>query len=328
MKRREFMALASWFIACPQLASGQSSERKRRIGLLSPFSEQDNETQARLAAFKQLLDKLGWTEGRNIQIDLRFSDGNPERTRAAAAELIALAPDVLVAYANPAVSALKPLTRTIPIVFTQVSAPIESGFVSNLAKPEGNVTGFHSFEPSMGGKWLELLKEIAPRLRRVAVVYDPNIAANVAFLRAAEAASPSFGMAVTEAPVRDGADIERAITSFAHELDGGLILAPAPATFDRRDLIIALAERFRLPAVYSYRFLIKSGGLASYGFEGLEQFQAAATYVDRILRGAKPAELPLQLPTKYQLVINLRAAKAIGLSVPEPLLARADEVIE
>jgi ABC-type uncharacterized transport system substrate-binding protein len=233
MRRREFMALASWFIAWPQLASGQSSERKRRIGLLSPFSERDTETQARLAAFKQLLDKLGWTEGRNIQIDLRFSDGNPERTRVAAAELIALAPDVLVAYANPAVSALKPLTQAIPIVFTQVSAPIESGFVSNLAKPEGNITGFHSFEPSMGGKWLELLKEIAPRHRRVAVVYDPNIAANVAFLRAAEAASPSFGMAVTEAPVRDGADIERAITAFAQELDGGLIWRrPQPHSID------------------------------------------------------------------------------------------------
>ena len=287
MRRRQFMTLGGYLVAWPHVVLAQPSGRIRRIGLLSPFSENDSETRTRLAAFKQSLEGLGWTEGRNIRIDIRYSDGNPERTRIAAAELVALTPNMLLAYANPAVSALQPLTRTIPIVFTQVSAPVESGFVSNLAHPEGNITGFHSFEPSMGGKWLELLKSMAPHVRRAAVVYHPNIAANVAFLRAAEAASASFGMTVTAAAVRDGTDIERSVTAFAQEPGGGLIVAPAPPTFDRRDLVIALADRFRLPAIYSYRFFIKSGGLASYGYEGSEQFQAAATYVDRILRGAK-----------------------------------------
>ena len=315
-------------VTWPLSARAQHLERIRRVGLLSANSASDPETQARLAAFRRRLQDLGWTEGRNIQIDYRFSGGNMERTRAAAAELVALAPDVLVAYGNPAVSALQPATRTIPIVFTQVSDPVGSGFVGNLARPGGNITGFHSFEPAIGGKWLEVLKQIAPALRRAAVVHDPNIAANVAFLRAAEAASPAFGMMVTSAAVRDAAEIERTVAAFAQEPNGGLIMAPAPATFDNRDLVISLAERLRLPAVYPYRFFIKSGGLVSYGFEGLEQFQQAASYVDRILRGANPAELPLQLPTKYQLVINLKAAKAIGLSIPEAFLLRADEVID
>jgi putative ABC transport system substrate-binding protein len=329
VKRREFITLLGGAAAAwPRVACAQQRDRIRRIGLLSPFAENDLETQARLAAFKRRLQDLGWTDGGNLRIDYRFSGGNMDRARGAAAELIALAPDVLVAYANPAVSALKPVTSTIPIVFTQVSDPVGSGFVTNLARPGGNITGFHSFEPAIGGKWLELLKQVAPGLRRVAVVHDPNIAANVAFLRAAEAGSSAFRMTVTAAPVRDGADIERTVTAFAQEPDGGLIVAPAPPTFDRRDLIIALAEKLRLPTIYAYRFFVKSGGLISYGFEGIEQFQQAAAYVDRILRGANPADLPLQLPTKYQLVINLKAAKAIALSIPESFLLRADEVIE
>jgi putative ABC transport system substrate-binding protein len=226
------------------------------------------------------------------------------------------------------VSALKPVTSTIPIVFTQVSDPVGSGFVTDLAHPGGNITGFHSFEPAIGGKWLEVLKQIAPSVRRAAVVHDPRIAANVSFFRAAESASSALGVTVTSAGVTNAADIEREITAFAQTPNGGLVVAPAPSTFDRRDLIIALAERWRLPAIYSYRFNVKSGGLVSYGYERLEQFQQAATYVDRILRGANPAGLPLQLPSKYQLVINLKAAKAIGLSIPDAFLLRADEVIE
>jgi len=329
MRRREFVSLLGGGVAAwPLMARGQQRDRVRQIGLLSPFSENDPETKARLAAFKERLEQLGWTDGRNIKIEYRFSEGNIERTRTAAAELVALTPDVIVAYANPAVSALKPITSTIPIVFTQVSDPVGSGFVTDLAHPGGNITGFHSFEPAIGGKWLEVLKEIAPSVRRAAVVHDPRIAANVSFLRAAESASSSLGVTVTPAGVTNAADIEREITAFAQEPNGGLVVAPAPATFDRRDLIIALAEQWRLPAIYSYRFNVKSGGLVSYGYEGLEQFQQAATYVDRILRGAKPDALPLQLPSKYQLVVNLKAAKAIGLTIPPAVLARADEVIE
>jgi ABC-type uncharacterized transport system substrate-binding protein len=329
MRRREFICLIGGTVVMwPLTAGAQQRDRVRQIGLLSPFSKDDSETKARLAAFKERLEQLGWTDGRNIRIEYRFSEGNVERTRAAAAELVALTPDVIIAYANPAVSALKPITNTIPIVFTQVSDPVGSGFVADLAHPGGNITGFHSFEPAIGEKWLEVLKQIAPSVRRVAVVHDPRIAANVSFLHAAQSASSSLAVTVTPAGVTNAADIEREITAFAQEPNGGLVVAPAPSTFDRRDLIIALAERWRLPAIYSYRFNVKSGGLVSYGYEGLEQFQQAAIYVDRILRGANPAGLPLQLPSKYQLVINLKAAKAIGLSVPEAFLLRADEVIE
>jgi putative ABC transport system substrate-binding protein len=329
MRRRDFIKFLSvGSVTWPLTAHGQQRDRVRKIGVLSPFSENDSETKARLAAFKEQLEQLGWTEGRNIKIEYRFSDGNIERTRAAAVELVTLAPDVILAYANPAVAALKPITNTIPIVFTQVSDPVGSGFVTDLAHPGGNITGFHSFEPAIGGKWLEVLKQIATSVRRAAVVHDPRIAANVSFFRAAESASSSLGITVTSAAVTNAADIEREITTFAQESNGGLVVAPAPSTFDRRDLIIALAERWRLPAIYSYRFNVKSGGLVSYGYEGLEQFQQAATYVDRILRGAKPGTLPLQLPSKYQLVVNLKAAKAIGLSIPGPFLLRADEIIE
>ena len=330
MRRREFISLlGSTVAAWPLPARGQQRDRVRQIGVLSPFSENDPETKAKLVALKEWLERLGWTDGRNVRIEYRFSDGNIDRTRAAAAELVALTPDVIVAYANPAVSALKPITSTIPIVFTQVSDPVGSGFVADLAHPGGNITGFHSFEPAIGGKWLEVLKQIAPAVRRAAVVHDPRIAANVSFFRAAESASSSLGVAVTSAAVTNAADIEREITAFAQGgPDGGLVVAPAPSTFDRRDLIIALAERWRLPAIYSYRFNVKSGGLVSYGYEGTEQFQQAATYVDRILRGEKPGTLPLQLPSKYQLVVNLKAARAIGLSIPAAFLLRADEVIE
>jgi len=328
MRRREFITLISSAVASRPLAAfGQRGERVRRIGVLIPF-QADPETQALLAAFKQRFKELGWTEGGNVHIDYRFTDGNPERTRAASAELVGLSPDVILAYANPAVSSLMQVTQSIPIVFTQASDPVGSGFVSNLAHPGGNITGFHSFEPAIAGKWLEVLKELAPGIRRAAIVHHPSIAANVAFVRAAEAASSAFGVAVTAAAVRNAADIEETITRFAQEPNGGLVVAPAPPTFDNRELIVALAARFHLPAVYPYRFFVTSGGLVSYGIDGRDLWRDAAVYVDRILRGAKPGDLPVQLPTKYHLVINLKTAKALGLSVSSQFQQRADEVIE
>jgi putative tryptophan/tyrosine transport system substrate-binding protein len=272
--------------------------------------------------------ELGWIDGRNVRFDYRYTDGNPERTRSAAVELVGLGPDAILAYANPAVSSLVQVTQTIPIVFTQASDPVGSGFVSNLARPGGNVTGFHAFEPATGGKWLEVLMQVAPGVRRVAVLHQPDIVAKVAFLRATEAASSSFGVAVVAAGARDAADSERALTEFAQAPDGGLIVAPAPSTFDNRRLIVDLAARLRLPAVYSYRFFVTSGGLVSYSIDGKDLWRAAASYMDRILRGEKPGELPVQLPTKYYLVINMNAARALDLSIPSSLLARADVVIE
>jgi ABC-type uncharacterized transport system substrate-binding protein len=330
VRRRDLLGtfVGSTLLFRPLIGSAQRSDRVRHIGFLSPFREDDPENRFLIGAFRQTLRDLGWVEGGNISIEYRFTDGNVDRTRAAAQELVALAPDVLVAFANPAVSALQSVTRTIPIVFNQVSDPVGSGFVTALAHPGGNTTGFHTFEPAIGSKWLQLLKEIAPQLRWAALLYDPNIIANVGFLRAAETAAPSVGLAVRPAPVHDAADIRRSFTSFGAEPDGGLVVAPAPPTFDHRDLIVEMTRTLRLPAIYPYRFFIESGGLASYGFVRVEQFQQAANYVDRILRGANPAELPVQLPTKYELVVNLPAARAIGLTVPPSLLARADEVIE
>ena len=306
----------------------QHGQRVRRIGVLISFSQTDPETQALIAAFKQRFKELGWTEGGNVQIDYRFTDGNPERTRLASAELVGLTPDVILADANPAVSSLMQVTKSIPIVFTRTSDPVGSGFVSNLAHPGGNVTGFHSFEPAIAGKWLEVLKELAPGVRRAAVVHHPDIAANVAFVRAAEVASSTFGVTITSAAVRNAKDIEETITKFAQEPNGGLVVAPAPPTFNNRELVVALAARFRLPAVYSFRLFVTSGGLASYGYDAKDIWRAAAAYVDRVLRGEKPGDLPVQLPAKYQLVINLKTAKALGLSIPQSMLLLADEVIE
>jgi putative ABC transport system substrate-binding protein len=328
VKRRAFITLLGGATAWPLAARAQERERMRRIGVLIPFSESDSETQALLAAFKQRFQELGWAEGRNVTFEHRYTDGNPERTHAAAKELADFAPNAILAYANPAVSALMPVTKTIPIVFTQASDPVGSGFVSNLAHPGGNITGFHSFEPAIASKWLETLKQVAPDVRRAAVVHHPNIAANTAFVRAAESASSTFGVTVIGAGVRNLAEIERALTEFAREPDGGLIVAPAPPTFDNRTQIVAMAERLRLPAVYSYRFFVTSGGLIAYGIDGKELWRAAASYIDRILRGEKPGDLPVQLPTKYHFVINLKAAKALGLQIPDKLLALADEVIE
>jgi ABC-type uncharacterized transport system substrate-binding protein len=328
MKRREFITLLGSVTAMwPLAARAQQSDRVRRIGVLMGFAENDEVWQVYLAAFRQRLQALGWTDGRNVRIDYRFTGENTERIRIAAEELVAVAPDVIFVSTNPAVSALMQSTRTIPIVFTWVSDSVGSRFVASLARPGGNVTGFHNFEPALGGKWLGVLKQVAPRVRRAAVVHVPEIAANVAFLHVAEAASASLGMTVTAAGVRDAADIERVLTAFAREPNGGLIVTPSPLTATRRELIIALAASLGLPAIYPFRFYSASGGLVSYGIDQMEQVREAASYVDRILRGANPGELPVQLPTKYELVINLKTAKALGLTIPQSLLLRADEVI-
>ncbi len=329
MQRREFITLVGGAVAAwPLTARAQQQDRVRRIGVLMGFAENDEVWQAYLTAFKQRLQDLGWTDGRNVRIDIRFTGDNTERTRMAAAELVALAPDVIFVSTNPVVSAMIQATRSIPIVFTWVSDSVGSGYVASLAHPGGNVTGFHNFEPAMGGKWLGVLKQIAPQVRRAAVVHVPEIAANIAFIRVAEAASTSLGMTVTGAGVRDAADIDRVLTEFAREPNGGLIVTPSPLTATRRELIIASAARLGLPAIYPFRFYAASGGLVSYGIDQLETVREVASYVDRILRGANPGELPVQLPTKFQLVVNLKTAKTLGLTIPESFLLFADEVIE
>jgi putative tryptophan/tyrosine transport system substrate-binding protein len=327
VKRRDFISLIGGAAAWPLDGRAQQRDRIRRIGVLIPFTE-DAETQALVVALRQRFQELGWTEGRNVQLDYRYTEGNPERTRIASAELVAFGPDAILAYANPAVSSLMQVTHTIPIVFTQASDPVGSGFVSNLARPGGNITGFHSFEPAIAAKWLDVLKQLAPSVRRVAVLHDPGIAANTAFLRTTESAWGTFGVTVTAAGVHSAEEIQRTLMEFAKDPDGGLIVAPAPPTFGNRQMIADMAAKLHLPAVYSYRFFVTSGGLASYSIDGRDLWRAAASYLDRILRGEKPGDLPVQLPTKYYLVINLKAAKALGLQIPEKLLVNADEVIE
>ena len=330
MRRRDFVTLLSGAaVAWPIAAQAQQPERTRRIGLLAPYNDdRDTRVQAYLPAFKQRLHKLGWIEGRNIRFDYRFTGQDAERIRVGAEELIALAPDIIVVWANPAAAILRRATQTIPIVFTTVSDPVGGGFVANLAHPGGNITGFQNFETAIGGKWLEVLKEIAPKVRRVAFVYSPEISAHVAFMHAAEAASSSLGMTVTAAGVRNAADIKSALTAFAKEPNGGLIVAPSPLIATGQDLIIALAVRLHLPAIYPFRYFCTNGGLVSYGFDPVEQQRGAALYVDRILKGEKPGDLPVQAPTKYNLVINLKTAKELGLVVSLQLQQRADEVIE
>jgi len=329
MRRREFIGLLGGATAVwPLSALSQPRDRLRRIGVLMGFAETDEVWQTYLRVFRERLHDFGWTDGQNVKFEYRFTGESIERTRVAAAELVASAPDVIFVSTNPAVSAILHETRTIPIVFTWVSDSVGSGYVTSLAHPGGNVTGFHNFEPAVGGKWLGVLRQIAPQVRRVAVVHVPEIAANLAFIRAADAASKSLGMTVTGAGVRDAADIDRVLTDFAREPNGGLIVTPSPLTATKRDVIIAAAARLGLPAVYSFRFYVESGGLVSYGIDQLETVREAASYVDRVLRGANPAELPVQLPTKFSLVVNLKAAKGLGLTVPEPFLLFADEVIE
>ena len=328
MRRRELVGLFGGVAAWPLGALAQQRDQPRRIGVLMGFAETDPVWQAYLHVFRERLRDFGWTDGQNVKFEYRFAGESVDRTRLAASELVHEQPDILFVSTNPAVSALLRETHAIPIVFTWVSDSVGSGYVGSLAHPGGNVTGFHNYEPAVGGKWLGVLKQIAPRVRRVGVVHVPEIAANVAFIRVADAISKSLGVTVTGLGVRDAADIERVLTDFAQEPNGGLIVTPSPLTATKRDEIIAIAAKLKLPAIYSFRFYVASGGLVSYGIDQLETVREAASYVDRILRGAKPADLPVQLPTKFSLVVNLRTAKELGLTVPESFLLLADDVIE
>ncbi len=299
----------------------------RRIGVLLPAAADDTVYQSRTAAFLRGLQQLGWVDGANVRIDTRWAAGDAD-LRKYAEELIALGPDVVMAFTSAAVPPLQQLTRAIPIVFAIVADPVGAGYVESLARPSGNVTGFTTFEYALGGKWLELLKEIAPRTATVAVLRDPAIAAGPAEYGAIQAVAPSLGVALRPIDLRNADEIERAITVFAASSNGGLIITGSAGATTHRELIIALAARHRLPAVYYARYYVTGGGLISYGSDILDQCQRAAGYVDRILKGAKPADLPVQAPTKYELAVNLKTAKTLGIEVPPTLLARADEVIE
>jgi putative ABC transport system substrate-binding protein len=329
MIRREFITLlggaaATW----PLAARAQQPDRVRRIGVLMGQAEDDPEAQARVAAFQQSLQRLGWSDGRNVRIDSRWAAGDSDRTRRYAAELIALAPDVILAPGSFTMGPLLQATRTVPIVFVHVPDPVGAGFVDSLARPGGNATGFILFEYATSAKWLEVLKQIAPGVTRVAVIRDPALTSGTGQFAAVQAVAPSLGVEVSPVNVRDAAEIERAITAFARSPNGGLILTGSALSQVHRQTIIALAARHKLPAIYYERYVVAEGGLISYGPSLVDQFQRAAGYVDRILKGEKPADLPVQTPTKYELVINLKTAKSLGLDVPSSLLARADEVIE
>jgi putative ABC transport system substrate-binding protein len=329
MKRREFITLLGGAAAAwPLAARAQQRERMRRIGVLMTLAADDPEGQARLTAFVQGLQELGWTGGRNVQIDYRWPAGDAERIRRYASELVALAPDIILAGGGAVVPSLLQATRTIPIVFTQTPDPVGAGLVESLARPGGNVTGFTVFEYGIGAKWLELLKEIAPHVTRAAVIRDAAIASGIGQWGAIQTAAPSFGVELRPVDVRDAREIERAIAAFARSPNGGLIVAASTLAVVHRDLIVTLAARHKLPAVYSSRFFVRSGGLIFYGPDSVEPHRRAAGYVDRILKGEKPADLPVQAPTKYELVINLKTAKALGLDIPATVLARSDEVIE
>jgi putative tryptophan/tyrosine transport system substrate-binding protein len=330
LKRREFItvlggATAAWPVAA---RAQQAADQMRRIGVLAYWAADDVEGHGRLAAFTQALAQSGWSEGRNLHIDARAT-ANADELRRHAAELVALAPDVILAATGTAtVAALLQATRSVPIVFATVIDPVGAGFVASLAKPGGNTTGFTIYEYSMSGKWLELLKEIAPAATRVAVLRDPAVASGIGQFGAVQIVAPSLGVVVSPVDLRDTGEIERAIAAFARSPNGGLILTGSAMGIVHRDLIVKLAARHRLPAVYPGRFHVTAGGLISYGPDLIDQFRRAASYVDRILKGEKPSDLPVQAPTKYELVINLKTARALGLDVPAPVLARADEVIE
>jgi putative ABC transport system substrate-binding protein len=328
MKRRAFIALLGGAAAAWPLVARAQQERMRRIGVLTNLDEADPELKGWLTAFQVELQKLGWAQGRNISFEYRWPGSDEQRLQSSAADLVKAAPDVIFAAATPALVALYRESRSLPIVFVQVSDPVKLGFVTSLARPGGNMTGFTTFEYPVGGKWLELLKDTAPGRTRVAVLLDPSNPSGLAYLQGVEAAAPSLGVQLTRADVHNAADIERAINDFAQQPNGALVVAPTAATILHRNLIITLAARHRLPAVYPYRFFASSGGFISYGVDLAEQYRQAAGYVDRILRGANPGELPVQLSSKFELVVNLKTAKALGLTIPEPFLQHADEVIE
>ena len=327
MKRRAFITLPGGAAAWPLATGAQQPERIRLIGVLISTAADDPEGQARIAAFRQGLQELGWTEGRNVRIDTRAA-ADADQFRTQAAELVALASDVILAATTPGVAAVQHATRTVPVVFVTVFDPVSAGFVSNLARPGGNTTGFALPEYGTSVKWLELLKEIAPGVTRAAVVRDPALVSGTGQLAAIQAVAPSFSVELNPVDARDPTEMERAIAAFARSANGGLIVTASPASVTHRKLIIALAARHRLPAVYAFRFMAADGGLISYGPNSIDPYRRAATYVDRILKGEKPGDLPVQVPTKYELVVNLKTAKALGFEVPTTVLARADEVIE
>src|SRR3984893_15677896 len=328
MQRRQFIGLVGGAAAWPLAARAQQASPMRRIGFLTSSAESDPEAQLWVSTFRKGLEEFGWTDGHNVRIDYRFGGGDVTPMLKLAKELLALQPDVIVASTGPAATAVRQQTLSIPIVFVQVADPVAAGFVTNLARPDGNITGFTNFEFSIGGKWLQLLKDCAPSVSRIAVVFDPSNPTWAAYLRTIEAAAPSFGAQLTPASVRDAAEIEQRIAVFAREPNGALVVFPSAVTIQHRESIIAAAARHRLPAVYPYPFFTADGGLISYGVELSDLYKRAALYVDRILRGAKVAELPVQQPTRYVLAINLKTAKALGLTVPQAIQAVADEVIE
>jgi ABC-type uncharacterized transport system substrate-binding protein len=328
MRRREFIAiLGSAAATWPLEARAQQPERVRHIGVLMNLAE-NQQAQARITAFRQALEQFGWTDRRNVQIEIRWAAGDADRYRNFAAELTALAPDVILATGTPAVEALQRATRTTPIVFVAVVDPVGAGLVANLARPGGNTTGFSLYEYGLSGKSLELLKQIAPPVTRVAVLRDSANPAEIGQLAAIQTAAPSLGVELSPVGLRDAGEIERAVTEFARVPNGGLIVPGSSLANDHRELIIGLAARHQLPAIYSDRVFVTNGGLVSYGPDRIDQYRRAAEYIDRILKGEKPADLPVQTPTKYELVINLKTAKALGITVPPALLAQANEVIE
>jgi ABC-type uncharacterized transport system substrate-binding protein len=324
LKRREFITLlGSAAAAWPLAARAQQSERMRRVGVLMAVAADDAEGKAEVAGFRDGLARLGWVEGSTIQIDYRFAGGDADRFSVLAKELIGLHPEVIFAQSTPVTAALQRETRAIPIIFVQVSDPIESNFVASLARPGGNLTGVMHYEPGITGKWLAMLKEIAPALARVAVLANPKTTAYDYFLRNATAAASPLGIELVSSPVDNVAEMERSISSFARHDNGGLLVLPDGFTIAHRDLVIALAAKHHLPAVYAWRYFVTDGGLMSYGINVVDVFRQSATYVDRILRGAKPTDLPVQVPTKYETILNLKTAKALGLDVPPSLLVRA-----
>jgi putative tryptophan/tyrosine transport system substrate-binding protein len=328
VRRREFITLLGGAAAAwPLVARAQHEERMRRIAVLNNVAEGDPDTQAWIGAFRQRLESLGWSENRNLKIDIRWGAGDLTRLRHYAVELVSMGPDVAFAESTPSIRALQQATRTIPIVFVGGSNPVGSGFVASLARPEGNITGFISFEPAIGGKWLGTLKEIAPRVARAALIYNPRTHTGQYF-QSIETAAQSLGVELVRVAFHDASDIERGIDDFARAPNGGLLVLSDPSTALHRDLIVTLAARHRLPAVYPFRQFIAIGGLISYGVDRPDQYRRAAEYVGRILKGEKPGELPVQAPTKFELVINLKTAKTLGLDVPLQLQQLADEVIE
>jgi putative tryptophan/tyrosine transport system substrate-binding protein len=328
MRRRQFIALLGGAAAWPIAVRAQQPERMRRIGILHAQSADDRERQASVAACRQELQRLGWTEGRNIRVDDRWSAGNAANTRQYAADLVALAPDVILASGIATLAPLLEATRSVPIVFVLVADPVGAGMVSSLSHPGGNATGFTALEYGFGGKWLELLKEIAPGVTRVAVIRDPTLSVGIGLFSAIQSMAPSLGVETIPVGIREAPEIERAVADFAQSPNGGMVVTASALAFVHRDLLVTLAARHRLPAVYPAPIFGRAGGLISYGPDSADQYRRAASYVDRILKGEKPGELPVQAPTKYQLVINLKTAKALGLKIPPSLLATVDEVIE